>query len=112
MHRTILNTARSMIIASRLPVTFWGDAVEDAEYVLNRSPTSANAKRASPIEVLTKHAPDLRDIVAFGSIRSVFRDPIKNSRAQRAQVGVIIGRSDETNGFRVFLQKEKKVTVT
>ena len=68
MHRTILNMARSMIFASRLPVTFWADAVEYAAYILNRSPTSANAKRASPIEVLTKHAPDRRDIVAFGSI--------------------------------------------
>ena len=47
MHRTILNMARSMIFASRLPLTFWGDAVEYAAYILNRSPTSANAKRAS-----------------------------------------------------------------
>ena len=68
MHRTILDMARSMIFASRLPVTFWGDAMKYAAYILNRSPTSANTKRASPIEVLTKHATDLRDIVAFGSI--------------------------------------------
>ena len=57
--------ARSMIFASRLPVTFWGDAVEYATYILNRSPTSAKEKRASPIEVLTKNAPDLRKTVAF-----------------------------------------------
>ena len=112
MHRTILNMARSMIFASRLPLTFWGDAVDHAAYILNRSPTSANAKRASPIEVLMKQVPDLRDIVAFGSICLVYRDPNKNSLAQRAQVGVIIGRSDETKGFRVFLQKENKVTIT
>uniref|UniRef100_A0AAV1UY47 Retroviral polymerase SH3-like domain-containing protein n=1 Tax=Peronospora matthiolae TaxID=2874970 RepID=A0AAV1UY47_9STRA len=102
----------SLIFASRLPLTFWGDAVEYAAYILDRSPTSANAKRASPIEVLTKQVPDLRDIVAFGSICSVYRDPGKNSLAQRAQVGVIIGRSDETKSFRVFLQKENKVTIT
>uniref|UniRef100_A0AAV1UND8 Integrase catalytic domain-containing protein n=1 Tax=Peronospora matthiolae TaxID=2874970 RepID=A0AAV1UND8_9STRA len=83
MHRTILNMARSMIFASRLPLTFWGDAVEYAAYILNRSPTSANAKRASPIEVITKQEPNLRDIVAFGSICSVYRDPGKNSLAQR-----------------------------
>ena len=104
--------ARSLIFASRLPLSFWGDAVEYAAYILNRSPTSANAKRASPIEVLTKQVPDLRDSVAFGSICSVYRDPGKNSLAQRAQVGVIIGRSDETKGFRVFLQKENKVVIT
>uniref|UniRef100_A0AAV1TAP7 Integrase catalytic domain-containing protein n=1 Tax=Peronospora matthiolae TaxID=2874970 RepID=A0AAV1TAP7_9STRA len=83
-----------------------------AAYNLNRSPTSGNAKRASPIEVPIKQVPDLRDIVAFGSICSVYRDPGKNSLAQRAQVGVIIGRSDKIKGFRVFLQKESKVTIT
>ncbi|CAI5725768.1 unnamed protein product [Peronospora destructor] len=53
---------------SRLPVSFWGDAVEYAAYILKRSPTSANAKRASPLEVLAEHAPELRDIVVFGSV--------------------------------------------
>ena len=101
-----------MIFASRQPLTFRSDAVEYAAYILNRSPTSANAKRASPIEVLTKQVPDLRDTVVFGFICSVYREPGNNLLAQRAQVGVIIGRSDETKGFRVFLQKENKVTIT
>ena len=60
-----------MSFASRLPVSLWGDAVEYAAYILNRSPTSANAKRASPIDILTKNAPDMHDIVAFGSICTV-----------------------------------------
>uniref|UniRef100_A0AAV1VBX8 Integrase catalytic domain-containing protein n=1 Tax=Peronospora matthiolae TaxID=2874970 RepID=A0AAV1VBX8_9STRA len=98
MHRTVLNMARSMIFANRLPLYFWGDAVEYAAFVLNRSPTSANARRASPLQMLTKQTPDLREIVAFGSICTVYRDPRKNSLKQRAQVRVIVGRSDETKG--------------
>ena len=31
---------------------------------------------------------------------------------QRSQVGVIIGRSDETKGYKALLQKLNKVTVT
>uniref|UniRef100_A0AAV1T842 Polyprotein n=1 Tax=Peronospora matthiolae TaxID=2874970 RepID=A0AAV1T842_9STRA len=112
MHRTVLNMARSMIFASRLPLYFWGDAVEYAAFVLNRSPTSANARRASPLQMLTKQTPDLREIVAFGSIYTVYRDPRKNSLKQRAQVGVIVGRSDETKGYRVFLKKDNVVVVT
>lgn len=112
MHRTVLNMARSMIFASRLPLTFWGDAVEYAAYILNRSPTSANLRRASQLQVLTKVAPDLRNIVVFGSSCTVYRDSRKNSLAQRAQVGIIVGRSDETKGYRVFLQKNNVVVVT
>ena len=64
MHRTVLNMARSMVFASRLEVSFWGDAVEYVVYTLSRSPASANAKRASPMEILEKHAPYLPDTVA------------------------------------------------
>ena len=112
MHRTVLNMARSMVFASRLPLSFWGDAVKYAAFVLNRSTTSANARRASPLQMLTKQTPDLREIVAFGSICTVDRDPRKNSLKQLAQVGAIVGRSDETKGYRVFLKKDNVVVVT
>ena len=101
----MLNMARSMIFAGRLPVSFWGDAVEYAVYILSRSSTSANTKRASPLEVLTMHAPELRDKVAFGSVCSVYRDPHENSLAKRSQVDIIIVRSDEINVYRVFLSE-------
>ncbi|CAI5732629.1 unnamed protein product [Peronospora farinosa] len=104
--------ARSMIFASRLPLTFWGNAVKNAVYILNRRPTSANLCRASPLQVLTEVAPDLRDVVVFGSTCTAYRDPRKDSLAQRAQVGIIVGRSDETKGYRVFLQKDNILVVT
>ena len=112
MHRTVLNLARSMIFACALPLQFWGDAVQYAVHILNRSPTRANAKRASPIEVLTGNASDLRTIVVFGSSCSVYRDPRKSSLHQRSQTGIIVGVSEETKGYKVLLQQENKVVVT
>ena len=66
MHRTIMNMMRSMIFASKLPLTFWGDAAEHASYILNRSKTKSNPGSASPMEILTNKAPVLTDIVVFG----------------------------------------------
>ncbi|CAI5726220.1 unnamed protein product [Hyaloperonospora brassicae] len=103
---------RAMIFASGLPLTFWGDAAEYSTYIMNRSPTNLNPKRASPLEVLTNKSPDLRNIVVFGSHCTVYRDPSKNTFARRAQVGTIVGCSDETKGFRVFIRKENKVITT
>ena len=109
MHRTVLNMARSMIFASRLPLSFWGDTVKYAAFVLNRSPTSANARRSSPLQMLTKQTTDLSEIVAFGSICTVNRDPRKNSLKQRAQVGAIVGRRNETKGYpRVFEERQRR----
>ncbi|CAI5703664.1 unnamed protein product [Peronospora effusa] len=67
-----------MMFACALPLQFWGNAVQYAVHILNRSPTRANAKRASPIVVMTGKAPDLRSIVVFGSSCSVYRDPSKS----------------------------------
>ena len=93
-------------------MSFWGDAIEYAAYILNCNPTSANPKSASPLEMMTKHAPELRDIIAFDSVSSVYRDPRMNSLEKRSQVGVMIGRSDKTKSYRVFHQNENKITVT
>ncbi|GAB9476727.1 unnamed protein product [Globisporangium polare] len=72
-----------MIFACGFPLYFWGDAVESAAFILNRSPTRANAKRASPFEVLTKQVSDMREIVVFGLICTFYRDPHNNNSLQQ-----------------------------
>ena len=41
MNRTIMESARSMLMHSRLPNKFWAEAVNIATYLRNRSPTIA-----------------------------------------------------------------------
>lgn len=86
--------------------------VQFVAYILNRSPTRANTKRASPLEVLTGKVPKLREIVVFGSLCSVYRDPRKNSLKHRAQVGTVFEISEEIKGYKVYLRKENKVIIT
>uniref|UniRef100_A0AAV1U887 Integrase catalytic domain-containing protein n=1 Tax=Peronospora matthiolae TaxID=2874970 RepID=A0AAV1U887_9STRA len=112
MHRTVLNLASSMMFACALPLMFWGDAVLFAVHIFNRSPTRANAKRASPLRALTGKTPDLRGIVVFGSQCSVHRDPRKNSLLQRLERAIIVGVSKETKGYKVLLPRDNKVVVT
>lgn len=109
MHRTVLNVAPMHDLCMWPPLYFWGDAAQYAAYVLNRSPTKANSKRASPLEALTDHAPDLRKIVAFRSVCTAFRDPRNNSLQLPAQLGHIVGMSNETKGYRLFLRKDRVV---
>jgi hypothetical protein len=112
MHRTIMNMVRCMIFGSGVALTYWSDAAEYAANVLNRSPTRSNPKRASPLEVLTSLAPSLMDIVVFGSPCMVFRDPRKQNLQKHAVRGYVIGKSDETKGYKVLLAKERKVITT
>ena len=112
MHRTIMNMVRSMVFASGLPLTFWGDAAEYAAYILNRSPTKANEGSISPIEMLTKKTPVLSDIVVFGSSCTVHRTTSNKSLGPRGKQGIIIGKNDEMKGYRVFIPMDHVVVVT
>lgn len=111
MHRTI-NIVRSMLFACKLPLRFWGDAAGYALYILNWSPSKANLGRNSPLQMLTKGLPDFSDIVDFGSPFTVHIDARNKSLGERGKHGIIIGKSDERKGYRVYLPKEKIFIVT
>lgn len=66
MLRTVLNMARCMLFASGLHLYFWGDAVKYAAYVLNRSSCRTNAKRKSPLEMLTRTVSNLPRLLLSG----------------------------------------------
>ena len=112
MHRTVMNMVRCMLFGCGLPLKYWGDAAEYAAYVLNRMPTRANSKRQSPIHVLTGRVADLVDIVTFGSPCTVFRDPKKDSLKRRGTAGIIVGKSEETKGYKVYIPQTQTVITT
>ncbi|GMF58755.1 unnamed protein product [Phytophthora fragariaefolia] len=112
MHRTVMNMARCMVFVCGLPLSFWGDAVPYAAYILSRAPTNVNPGRASPLKVMTKQTPQLGKIVVFRSLGTVYRDPSNKNFSQRAQQGMIVGIGEEVKGYREYLPKDKKVVTS
>ncbi|POM72769.1 mitochondrial protein [Phytophthora palmivora] len=72
-----------------LRLSFWGDAVQYAAYILNRASTNSNTGRVSPIKLLMKQTSPLGEIV-----------------------DMIVGIGEETKGYRVYLPKDKVVVTT
>ena len=95
-----------MIFASVLPLFFWGDAVQYATHVLNRGPSSANPKRMSPLEMLTGDVPSISDIVVFDSACIIYRNPGKRAWKPRADIGMIVGKHEETKGYKVYIPRD------
>ncbi|KAF2363395.1 Ribonuclease H-like domain [Trinorchestia longiramus] len=67
MNRTILEAVRAMLSDSKLPKTFWAEAVSTAVYVKNRSPTGAH-KNLTPYQALNGHKPNVQHFRTFGDV--------------------------------------------
>lgn len=67
MHRMIMNVGHAMMVASKMPDRYWGDAARYASYIRNHLPTRANVAYKVPLDVLTDQEPSIWHILKFGS---------------------------------------------
>jgi hypothetical protein len=64
-NKTIMECARSMILAQGLGLEFWGEAVNTAVYIKNRYPTKALDSK-TPQEAWSGRKPDVSHLRVFG----------------------------------------------
>ena len=67
MNRTLVESARSMLIHAQMPLTFWAEAVDTAVCVQNRSSTSA-LKDKTPFESCFGKKTNVSNLKVFGSV--------------------------------------------
>ncbi|KAF2359558.1 Ribonuclease H-like domain [Trinorchestia longiramus] len=119
MNRTILEAVRAMLSDSKLPKTFWAEAVSTAVYVKNRSPTSAH-KNLTPYQALNGHKPNVQHFRTFGCMAyaHVPRDEREklDSKSKTCKVWLCLGNFKQLTltkpnlSARVTLLKENKRT--
>ena len=109
-NRTVVESARTMIIAKNLSLSLWAEAVNCAVYVLNRTVWTSGA--VTPYEAWTGKAPNLKHLRIFGSDAYV-HTPKQFTRKfdARASKKIFVGYTDESTNYRVYDPKTKKVSV-
>ncbi|KAM0002892.1 putative RNA-directed DNA polymerase [Helianthus debilis subsp. tardiflorus] len=103
-NRTIIETARTMLVESELPIQFWGEAVSTACYTLNRVLTVKRHGKTC-FELLQKRKPDLSYLEPFGGPCTMI-DPDGKFGAKAIE-GYFLGY--QTPNFRVWNLATKKV---
>jgi len=110
-NRTLVETARCLLIQSGLPPSFWGEAVNTANYIRNRCP-SRSVEGKTPFEMWTGRTPDVRHLREFGCIAYTFeRKPNKGKFDDRSKKGVLVGYSQESKAYRIWIPEERRIDI-
>uniref|UniRef100_A0AAV1U2B7 Retroviral polymerase SH3-like domain-containing protein n=1 Tax=Peronospora matthiolae TaxID=2874970 RepID=A0AAV1U2B7_9STRA len=64
------------------------------------------------MEFLTKNVPTQNDIMVFGLTCTVHVDTKNKSLGESGKAAIIIGISDSTKGYKVYIPRDKVVVVT
>ncbi|XP_070672688.1 retrovirus-related Pol polyprotein from transposon RE1 isoform X1 [Malus domestica] len=98
-HRHLVETARTLLVASHVPHIFWVEAFSTALYLINRLPISGLTK--SPWEPLFNHPPDYSKLKVFGCQCYPWLKPYIHSKLDaKSKSCVFLGYSLQHKGYR------------
>lgn len=101
MNRTIIDRARTMLIESDLPEMLWGEAVLTANFLTNRSPTSALIDCKTPYEMWYSKKPDLTKLRIFGCVAyAKIPEPKRTKFDPKSKKYRFVGYA--VNGYRIW----------
>ena len=99
-----------MLSGSKLPNSFWAEALATAVYVKNRSPANS-LKDKTPYEALFDLKPCVKHFKIFGCICFVHISKYARQKLDsKSSWGVFVGYASESKAYRVY-DKVKKRTV-
>jgi hypothetical protein len=115
-NRTVITMARGMIHRSKLPLSFWGEAINTAVYIKNRLP-HAGVQGKTPYESLYGEKPSIKHLQPFRRKCYVYiykeQRPAGSKLLPRAQEDHFVGYKDTiTKIYRVYLTSDKRVIET
>ncbi|CAH9141104.1 unnamed protein product [Cuscuta epithymum] len=99
MNRTVLDKVRSMLATAGLSKKFWGEAVNTAVYLINRSPSVPLGGKCPESVFSNKHL-DLSNLRVFGCAAYVHQQGDKLD--PRSKKGVFLGYPEGVKGYRVW----------
>ncbi|GJZ44702.1 retrovirus-related pol polyprotein from transposon TNT 1-94 [Tanacetum coccineum] len=100
-NRTLVEAARTMLSASKLPLSFWAEAVATACYTQNRSIIiSTHGKTA--YHIINDRKPSIKHLHIFGCICYITRDGENlDKMKEKGDPCVMVGYFTQSKGYRV-----------
>ncbi|CAB0037468.1 unnamed protein product [Trichogramma brassicae] len=100
--RSIVESARTMLLGKQMPKRLWAEAVNTAVYILNRTVNSFDSAK-TPYEMWFSRKPDLSHIRTFGSeCFAQVPDALRKKWDPKARKLLLVGYENESANYRLF----------
>ncbi|GJW98817.1 retrovirus-related pol polyprotein from transposon TNT 1-94 [Tanacetum coccineum] len=108
-NHTLVEAARTMLSASKLPLSFWAKAVTTACYTQNRSIIiSTHGKMA--YHLINDRKPSIKHLYIFGCICYITRDGENLDKIkEKGDPCVMVGYSTQSKGYRVYNKRTRLI---
>ncbi|KAJ9542672.1 hypothetical protein OSB04_029178 [Centaurea solstitialis] len=101
-NRTLIEAARTMFVDSKLPITFWAEAVNTACYVQNRV-LIVQSKGKTPYEIFEKKKPFIGFLKPFGCPCTILNTKSHLGKFDsKSEDRFLVGYSSQSKALRVF----------
>lgn len=108
-NRTLVDMARCMLIQSKLPRSFWAEAVAAANYIRNRC-CSRTLNGETAFKLWTGKRPTVSHCRSFGARALVYdKTPQKEKFQSRSKECILVGYSEESKAYRLWSVNERKI---
>ncbi|GJR26856.1 retrovirus-related pol polyprotein from transposon TNT 1-94 [Tanacetum coccineum] len=108
-NRTLVETARTMLSASKLPLFFWAEAIATACYTQNRSLIIPRHKK-TPYHIINDRTPTLKHLHIFSCTCYIVRDGENLDKMKEKWDSCILVRySTQLKGYKVYNKRTRLI---
>ncbi|GJW39538.1 retrovirus-related pol polyprotein from transposon TNT 1-94 [Tanacetum coccineum] len=108
-NRTLVEAARTMLLASKLPLFFWAEAIATACYTQNRSIIITTHEKIA-YHIINDRKPSIKHLHIFGCTCYLTRDGENlDKMKEKGDPCILVGYSTQSKGYRVYYKRTRLI---
>ncbi|GJX89046.1 putative ribonuclease H-like domain-containing protein [Tanacetum coccineum] len=111
-NRTLVEAARTMLSAAKVPLFFWAEAIATTCFTQNRSLVIPRHEK-TPYHIINARKPSVKFFHIFGSLCYIVRDGENlDKMKEKGDACIFVGYSTQSKDYRVFNKRTRIIVET